>query len=151
MADHVVAVYVPDPGPDPDDIVLVDQAVDWAMRRSNPITEGRFNKASFRAMYTAKEALTAEEELRHHAGTAKSYVLFMVDFTGTLLDIRPAAAAGHFDMPKDHKDCHDFAEHALTQGNGIAAYSMRWPGGSCCAIFETGTVVGKRIVHHGML
>ncbi len=121
--------------PDYRDVKLVERVIDWIFDPTRRIPPGRFNDASFPALYGAKEPITARKERAWWGTAGVEYVMFSVAFSGSVVDLRPAIDAGVFQLEPDHNKCRAFAADVFGTCDGIASYSYRHRDGSCCAIF----------------
>jgi hypothetical protein len=125
---------------------LIDRALSYTFdpSRAGRYVPGRFNTANFSALYTAREASTAEAERRHHwfAGTQDApFVVFSISFTGRARDIRPGITAGQLVFPEEYEPTQQYAREAIDAAcEAIAAPSKRDLRGSCCAIFRVEAV-----------
>lgn len=114
-----------------------------------PFSPGRFNTESYPALYTAKSSETAKAERLHYAEAQKpfEYVVYTLTVsTKPVVDLRPFEEREELVIEAAHTDCRKIADSLHTRCSGIAWYSVRDPGGACCAFFSSAGVQPGEIV-----
>jgi RES domain len=132
----------------------VRRAIEWVF--STPYNPGRFNDESFPALYTGKDEATCVAEkayyLREAGVNRLEYVLFYVEFSGRLLNLRARIADNRWEMPIEHSECQVIGHHALLDTfDGIAAPSARLRNGNCCVIFTKKAISSGGFVRTGVI
>jgi hypothetical protein len=121
-------------------------------RRSPPYHEGRFNTASFAALYTAKDPETAKAERLHHVERRTipfEYVVYSIVVNKKVADLRPYGESGEFVPGEAYDPCQKIAEELRSKLDGIAWRSVRYSTGSCCAFFSCNDIVPGAVVESG--
>ena len=119
--------------------------------RDPPYAPGRFNTEAFPALYTAKTPETARAERFHYATQSKpfAFVVYSVQVTGVVCDLRPFQDASELQLSNDHANCRSIAEDIHEGCAGVAWYSVREEG-SCCAFFRCDCVSPNGIQDEGV-
>jgi hypothetical protein len=130
------------------------RAVEWVF--STPYNPGRFNDESFPALYTGKDEATCVAEKAYYLKAAGAhgleYVLFYVNFSGRLVNLRVCIAERRWMMPMEHSECQVIGRQALDDTfDGIVAPSARMRNGNCCAIFARAAISSGGFVRTGKI
>lgn len=107
-----------------------------------PFGPGRFNDEHFAALYTAKTPAIAQTERLHYADGDKpfDYVIYSLRASGNVADIRPLQEAKEIELTDNHEHCRLIAAEIRDHCAGVAWYSVRHKGGSCCAFFSVDSI-----------
>jgi RES domain len=151
MTKEDLDIFFPLPEVEPGAPDLIKMSVEWTFSPKRTIAPGRFHSPKFAALYTAKEPQTAQEELLYWSSVGHEFVIYTISFTGEAIDLRPAIDDGSLILPISHGDCQPIGAVVRKSCDGLAAYSFRYKGGSCCAIFSRESVRPGSIFHRGLL